>query len=417
MTGNMEVRTGTVSQINAYVKKILDHNIILSNVNVKGEISNYKRHFSGHIYLTLKDEGGVLKAVMFRGNAAKLAFEPKDGMKVIARGRVTVYEAGGSYQLYIEEMSPDGIGSLYEQYERLKKQLEQEGLFSSAHKKPIPKFPKRVGVITASTGAAVRDIINVITRRYPMAEIVLYPAQVQGTGAAQSVVSGINYFNTKKNVDTIIAGRGGGSIEDLWAFNEEIVARAIYNSDIPIISAVGHETDFTIADFVADLRAPTPSAAAEIAVPSSTELYQRLNVINSRLIQAVSTGIKHRRLRIERCRLKTPKQRIEENALRLDAVTKRLENSYTRLLTEKSRRLERLSAAVNSGFKLKLSHEQRRFSACVAKLDALSPLAVLTRGYAIPLKDNSVVKSVKQMESGDNLELKLHDGVIDCVVK
>lgn len=416
MTGNMEVRTGTVSQINAYIKKILDHNIILNNVNVKGEISNFKRHFSGHIYLTLKDEGGVLKAVMFRGSASKLTFEPTDGMKVIARGRVTVYEAGGSYQLYIEEMRPDGIGSLYEQYEKLKRQLEREGLFDSSYKKPIPKFPKRVGVITAATGAAVRDIINVITRRYPMAEIVLYPAQVQGTGSAQSVVNGIEYFNAKKNVDTIIAGRGGGSIEDLWAFNEEIVARAIFASEIPIISAVGHETDFTIADFVADLRAPTPSAAAEIAVPSSAELHQRLNEINSRLIGAIGNGIRHRRLQLARCRLKTPKQRIEENALRLDAVTKRLESSYTRLLTEKSRRLERLSSAADSGFKLKLSHEQRRFASCVAKLDALSPLAVLTRGYAIPLKDNSVVKSVKQVSTGDRLEIKMHDGAVECEV-
>ena len=242
----MEPKIATVSQINGYVKKILDNNIILNNVWIKGEISNFKHHYSGHLYITLKDEGGVLKAVMFRGSAQSLNFEPSDGMKVLARGRISVYEAGGSYQLYIEEMIPDGVGELYIAYEQLKKQLEEEGLFCPEYKKPIPKFPKRVGVVTASTGAAVRDIINVITRRYPMAEIVIYPAQVQGVGAAESVVKAIEYFNATNEVDTLIVGRGGGSIEDLWAFNEEITARAIFNSKIPIISAVGHETDFTI---------------------------------------------------------------------------------------------------------------------------------------------------------------------------
>ena len=397
------------------MKKILDHNIILNNVNVKGEISNFKRHFSGHIYLTLKDEGGVLRAVMFKGNALRLAFEPKDGMKVIARGRVSVYEAGGSYQLYIEEMRPDGIGSLFEQYERLKKQLEAEGLFDRAHKKPIPKFPKRVGVITAPTGAAVRDIINVITRRYPLAEIILYPAQVQGTGAAQSVVSGLRYFNAVNGADVIIAGRGGGSIEDLWAFNEEIVAREIFASRIPVISAVGHETDFTIADFVADLRAPTPSAAAEIAVPSAQEISRLLGNYEHRLTQAMYGEIRHRRLKLDRLKLKTPKQRIEEDMLRLDSVTKRLESSYTRILTAKSRQLERLDAAVSHSFKMKLSGEQMRFSACVAKLDALSPLAVLTRGYSIPMQKGAVVKSAKELH-GD-FDLKMTDGTVSCTVK
>lgn len=414
---NMEIITASVSKVNDYIKRVLDNNKYLKDINVKGEISNFKRHYSGHIYLTLKDEGGVMKAVMFRNSAAKLAFEPHDGMKVIARGHVSVYEAGGSYQLYIEEMSPDGIGSLYEQYERLKKQLEQEGLFDKKYKKSIPHFPKRVGVITASTGAAVRDIINVITRRYPMAEIVLYPAQVQGTGSAQSVVNGIKYFNSKMNVDTIIAGRGGGSIEDLWAFNEEIVARSIFESQIPIISAVGHETDFTIADFVADLRAPTPSAAAEIAVPSAIELSQHISMTKSRLIQAINNNIKHRRLQVARCKLKTPKQRIEENALRLDAAAKRLENGYTRLLNDKNQCLERLSTAVTNGYKMKVMQQQKRFAFCVSKLDALSPLSVLTRGYAIPMKEDTVVKSAGQLNSGDDIKLKMHDGIVDCVVK
>ena len=312
----MEPKIATVSQINGYVKKILDHNIILNNVWIKGEISNFKHQYSGHLYITLKDEGGVLKAVMFRGSAQSLNFEPSDGMKVLARGRISVYEAGGSYQLYIEEMIPDGVGELYIAYEQLKKQLEEEGLFRPEHKKPIPKFPKRVGVVTASTGAAVRDIINVITRRYPMAEIVIYPAQVQGVGAAESVVKAIEYFNATNEVDTLIVGRGGGSIEDLWAFNEEITARAIFNSNIPIISAVGHETDFTIADFVADLRAPTPSAAAEIAVPSMIELRNRINTDKNRISQNIVKRIESCKLLLKRFKMRTPKDRIDDYYLK-----------------------------------------------------------------------------------------------------
>lgn len=292
----MEPRIATVSQINGYVKKILDNNIILNNVWVKGEISNFKHHYSGHLYITLKDEGGVLKSVMFRTSAQSLSFEPSDGMKVLARGRISVYEAGGSYQLYIEEMIPDGVGELYIAYEQLKKRLDEEGLFDNRYKKSIPPFPKTVGVVTASTGAAVRDIINVITRRCPMTEIIIYPAQVQGSGASKSIVKAIEYFNALDCVDTLIVGRGGGSIEDLWAFNEEETARAIFNSHIPIISAVGHETDFTIADFVADMRAPTPSAAAEIAVPSMIELANRILTNKERISQSMIKRIENNKL-------------------------------------------------------------------------------------------------------------------------
>ena len=371
----MEVRTGTVSQINAYVKKILDNNKILNNVNVKGEISNFKRHSSGHIYLTLKDQGGVLKAVMFRMAASRLTFNPADGMKVIANGRVTVYEAGGAYQLYIEDMIPDGIGSLYEAYERLKKRLEFEGLFSMEYKKAIPRFPRAIGVITAPTGAAVRDIINVITRRYPLAEIILYPAQVQGAGAAQSVVNGIKYFNSSNTVDIIIA------------------------------------------DIVADLRAPTPSAAAEIAVPSASELKIRINTDYSRLTNAVLGVIKRKRLKLSGNRLKTPKQRIEENMLRLDSVSKRMERDFENILKEKKLNAERLDIRAKNSFRLRLSKEQKRFGSCVAKLDALSPLSVLSRGYAIPLGQDGVIKSVKKMKSGMDFRLKMADGEKDCVVK
>ncbi len=392
----MEPRIGTVSQINNYVKKILDNNKILNNVWVKGEISNFKHHYSGHIYLTLKDEGGVLKGVMFRSAAQGLTFTPSDGMKVMARGRVSVYEAGGAYQLYIEEMIPDGVGELYVAYEKLKKQLAEEGLFDESRKKPIPKFPSAVGVVTAATGAAVRDIINVITRRCPMTRIIVYPAQVQGAGAAQSVVRAIEYFNKENNVDTIIAGRGGGSIEDLWAFNEEITARAIFASKIPVISAVGHETDFTIADFVADLRAPTPSAAAEVAVPSSAEISNMLQNQKARLSEAVLKQTERHRLRLAAIKLKSPSERIQENSQRLDHITKRMEQ----------------------GFKLKIESKKRVLGNVTAKIDAMSPLKVLSRGYAIPVEnDGTVIRSAAQMESGREFTLKMTDGSRECIVK
>lgn len=392
----MEAKVATVSQINNYVKKILDHNIILNNVWIKGEISNFKHHYSGHLYITLKDEGAVLKAVMFRGSAQSLAFEPNDGMKVLARGRISVYEAGGSYQLYIEEMIPDGVGELYIAYEQLKKQLESEGLFSPEHKKPIPPFPDRVGVVTASTGAAVRDIINVITRRYPMAEIVLYPAQVQGTGAAESVVKAIEYFNATDGADTLIVGRGGGSIEDLWAFNEEITARAIYASKIPVISAVGHETDFTIADFVADLRAPTPSAAAEIAVPSAIELHNRIDTDKNRISRNMAGRIEGNRLLLERFKMRTPKDRIDDANLRIDSLIK----------------------SMDSSLKMKTMHLKRELSSAAAKLDALSPLQTLARGYSIPTtEDGTVIRSAKEMKVGTEFTLRMKDGSADCIVK
>lgn len=392
----MEAKVATVSQINNYVKKILDHNIILNNVWIKGEISNFKHHYSGHLYITLKDEGAVLKAVMFRGSAQSLAFEPNDGMKVLARGRISVYEAGGSYQLYIEEMIPDGVGELYIAYEQLKKQLESEGLFSPEHKKPIPPFPDRVGVVTASTGAAVRDIINVITRRYPMAEIVLYPAQVQGSGAAESVVKAIEYFNATDGADTLIVGRGGGSIEDLWAFNEEITARALYASKIPVISAVGHETDFTIADFVADLRAPTPSAAAEIAVPSAIELRNRIDTDKNRISRNIVGCIEGNRLLLERFKMRTPKNRIDDANLRIDSLIK----------------------SMDSSLKMKTMHLKRELSSAAAKLDALSPLQTLARGYSIPTtEDGTVIRSAKEMKGGTEFTLRMKDGSADCIVK
>ena len=392
----MEPRTATVSQINGYIKKILDANQILNNVWVKGELSNFKPHYSGHIYTTLKDEGGVLKAVMFRNAAAKLTFSPTEGMKVLARGRVGVYEPSGAYQLYIEEMIPDGVGELYIAYEQLKARLDEEGLFNPIYKKPIPQYPKKIGVSTATTGAAVRDIINVITRRYPLAEIIIYPTQVQGVGAAQSIVNAIEYFNSSEQVDTLIVGRGGGSIEDLWAYNEEIVARAIFASEIPIISAVGHETDFTIADFVADLRAPTPSAAAEIAVPSVLELGAAVENSKNRCVNAILKRCENLRLRLDSLRLKTPSEIIEENYQRVDTLVKHMENRIM----------------------LNISEGKRMLASSAAKLDALSPLQTLSRGFSVAItNDGTVVRSSKDLHSGDDFTLKLTDGDVDCFVK
>lgn len=392
----MEPLIATVTQLNAYMKRVVEGQTALNDIWIKGEISNFKRHYSGHIYITLKDDGGVLKAVMFKSAAAGLTFSPEDGMKVLARGRIGVYEQSGTYQLYINEMSPDGVGELYVAYEQLKKRLAEEGLFDESKKKPIPQYPERIGVVTATTGAAVRDIINVITRRYPYCEIIIYPSLVQGAGAKENIVEAIEYFNKNKLCDTLIVGRGGGSIEDLWAFNEECVARAIYASDIPVISAVGHETDFTIADFVADLRAPTPSAAAEIAVPSQLELVSRISMLAGRLKSAEVNFIKNKRLRVEKLQLRTPQQRIDDSRQKLDGLLKQAEQS----------------------FKLKLSEKTKIMSQLAAKLDALSPLAVLGRGYSIAENaDGNVIRSVRDMSEGMDFELRLADGECKCTVK
>ncbi len=392
----MEIKTGTVSQINGYIKRILDSNQYLNTIRVKGEISNFKRHYSGHIYITLKDENSVLKAVMFRGTASKLNFEPKDGMKVIAQGRITAYEQGGQYQLYIEDMVPDGIGDLYVKFEQMKARLSKEGLFDERFKKPIPRFPEKIGVVTASTGAAVRDIINVISRRFPYAEIILYPSLVQGAQAAENIAEAIKYFNLHCRVDTLIVGRGGGSIEDLWAFNEEEVARAIFDSDIPIISAVGHETDFTIADFVADMRAPTPSAAAEISVPSQTELEAYISGCRGLLIKSMLEGLQSRRLLIESRQLKNPTDKINDMRLRIDREVKSLEHLASRAI----------------------SSRQKGFAGLCASLQALSPLAVMARGYAIAeSKDGVAVKSTSQLPSGEKFTLILSDGTVACAAE
>ena len=369
--------------------------MILNDIWIKGEISNFKLHYSGHMYITLKDEGGVLKAVMFKSAASKLAFVPEDGMMVLARGRIAVYEQGGSYQLYINEMTPDGVGDLYVAFEQMKKNLEKEGLFDAQHKKPIPQFPECVGVVTAATGAAVRDIINVITRRYPYAKILLYPALVQGSGASESVSNGIELFNKLKCADVLIVGRGGGSIEDLWAFNEERTARAIFASEIPIISAVGHETDFTIADFVADLRAPTPSAAAELAVPSQTELLTQIATGRVRMNNYMTRLIENLRLRVSRLETRNPSERIDILRQKIDDCIKDAENCIDKAFLSK----------------------KKQFSELTAKLDALSPLKVMARGFSLATDDDGhIIRSAEELSKGDSFTLRLSDGSAKCTV-
>ena len=384
----------SVSQLNSYVKGVLDRDENLAHIFVTGEISNYKPHYSGHLYMTIKDETASVKAVMFAGNAAKLRFKPENGMKILAFGTVSLFPRDGSFQLYINDMQPDGVGALNIAFEQLKKKLDAEGLFRQEYKKALPKFPDRIGVVTSATGAAVQDIFNVLKRRFPVAKVVLRPCQVQGDGAAEDIAKAIYEFNKLKASDVLIVGRGGGSIEDLWAFNEEIVARAVFASEIPVISAVGHETDYTICDFVADLRAPTPSAAAECAVPDIFELKGNLVSLKQHMF-----SLTRNRVNIERSKISS----IEKTLALRDPVTnineQRKELVY---LTEK------LSILTNSF----LDTNKSKISALAGKLDALSPLSVISRGYAIVEKDNKPVTKVKDLKKDDVISIKLSDGQV-----
>ena len=390
----------SVGQLNRYVRMILERDEKLAQIYISGEISNFTHHYqSGHMYMSLKDETAVVKAVMFRGHASKLVFKPENGMKVIVRARVSLYEAGGTFQIYIEEMQPDGVGALQIAFEQLKKKLEAEGLFDDRRKKPLPPYPTRIGVITSPTGAAVRDIFNVLGRRFPLARVVFCPVLVQGEGAAASVADAIERFNALGAADVLIVGRGGGSIEDLWAFNEEEVARAVAASAIPIISAFGHETDFTICDFVADLRAPTPSAAAELAVPDAHRLMAAVDTARGRLLTGCRARIDAfardlQLIKNKRC-LSAPQYYIEEQAMRLDMLTRRF----------------------SSAAKQSLGTADRRLAATASKLDALSPLKVLGRGYAIGYAaDGQVLDSISRTKAGDAVSLRLTDGQVNCQV-
>ena len=391
----------SVSQLNRYIKMNFDADENLANIFISGEISNFTNHYrTGHLYFTLKDDSAAVRAVMFNSSAKRLKFMPEDGMKVIARGRVSVYEASGQYQLYVDDMQPDGVGALNLAYEQLKEKLQKEGFFSELHKKPLPPYPEKVGVITSPTGAAVRDIINVLGRRFPYAEIVFCPVLVQGDGAHLQLIDAVNLFNSERAADVIIIGRGGGSIEDLWEFNDEGLARAVYNSEIPVISAVGHETDFTICDFVADMRAPTPSAAAELAVPDANELQYALSALKNRMFLNVSSGIADRRSRLEyltsKGALKSPDEMLSNRSQRLDTAFSKMLSSYENRIGGK--KVEFISAAT-----------------ALSKLD---PMSVLMRGFAfVSDKSGKNVYTSQALAKGDKINVRFHDGSAVCEVK
>ncbi|MCI6771290.1 MAG: exodeoxyribonuclease VII large subunit [Oscillospiraceae bacterium] len=390
----------SVTQINTYVKSLIDYDDKLKNIYISGEISNFTNHYrSGHFYFTLKDENCSIKAVMFRSAASRVRFEIENGMRVIIRGSVSVYERDGVYQLYVDDIAPDGEGALNLAFEQLKKKLSQVGMFDESHKKPIPKFPEHVGVITSETGAALHDIISVLTRRYPLAQIVFEPVQVQGDAAAGQISQAIKKLDDEKSCDVIIIGRGGGSIEDLWAFNEEIVANAVYYCNTPIISAVGHETDYTISDFVADLRAPTPSAAAELAVPDYREVLYSLDKTLDVLNDSINKIIADKLMRL----------------MALDKTINALSPIKTLQLYSKQSQLfsQRLSHAVNMIFE-KYNNEISRQA---LKLESYSPLNILSKGYSIACdKDGNTLESVRQVQPQDRIKLRVSDGLIECSV-
>ena len=388
----MEYNPISVTDLNKYIKNKVDNDEYLNNVLVKGEISNFKHHYTGHMYFTLKDENSLIKCIMFKTYTANLKFVPKDGMKVMILGTVSVFERDGVYQIYCKAMQEDGMGSLYTAYEELKNKLEKQGLFDIKYKKPIPKMPKCIGVLTSNTGSVIRDIINVSTRRNPNCYIKLLPVPVQGKGAGEKIAEAIKLMNEYKLADVIILARGGGSLEDLWPFNEEVVAHAIFESELPVISAVGHETDFTIADFVADLRAPTPSAAAELAVPNISDILMELEKYNNRYRNSLKKKTEFMRLRYEKCMasrvFKEPMQKINERYILIDMKVKQIQNS------------------VNN----KVKDNKTKMVELITKLDTLSPLKTLARGYSLVQMDGKVINSASQLHIDDELILKFHDG-------
>ncbi|MDN3449909.1 exodeoxyribonuclease VII large subunit [Planococcus sp. APC 3906] len=432
----------SVKALTKYIKKKFDVDPHLRDVYVKGELSNVKIHTSGHIYFTLKDDASRLPAVMFSANAKAVKFKPESGMTVLIRGDVNVYEASGQYQLYAQSMQSDGIGDYYLAFEQLKEKLAKEGLFNAAHKKAFPRFPKRIAVVTAPTGAAVRDICITLNRRYPLAHVVIYPTLVQGAQATQSIVQSIQAAN-QKDYDVLIVGRGGGSIEDLWSFNEEAVARAIYQSRIPIISAIGHETDTTIADFVSDLRAPTPTAAAELAVPSKAELLDRLLNYRSGMYRTTANAIAREKASLERLTTSFPLaypdrlyrpfiERVErateslrrETFQQFNYARERYKNLDKQLATrtpesrirQSALELDALKKRIDQLAALAVRDNTQQLTSAMRTLDALSPLKIMDRGYSITYKDDKVIKSVEQVEAGDRLSISMKDGVLKTTV-
>ncbi|MDF9840479.1 MULTISPECIES: exodeoxyribonuclease VII large subunit [unclassified Paenibacillus] len=435
----------SIKDLNKYIRMKLDSDVLLSDVWVRGEISNFTHHGSGHMYFTLKDESSRIKSIMFASHNQRLPFVPKEGTKVIARGNVTVYERDGQYQFYATHMQPDGIGSLYMAYEQLKRKLEQEGLFAADRKRPLPRFPRVVGVVTSPTGAAVRDIIITLQRRFPQVAVVLYPVLVQGKGAAPSIVKAIQNLNAMGEADVLIVGRGGGSLEELWAFNEEAVARAIAGSGIPVISAVGHETDFTIADFAADLRAATPTAAAELAVPHAAELGSQLRTAEQRLRQGLLRRSQRGGERLASLQrslaLVGPRRQLAQHAQRLDmlraalsraaetrhrrsqerqaVVRARLQRFHPQASVNAARqRTESITRTLAGAMQARLRDKRARYVSELRSLDALSPLKVMSRGYSLVYdeKEEHLIKSLKEVELGDVVNIKLNDGQLSCQV-
>lgn len=416
----MDIKYVTISDLNRYIKAKFDMDTHLNHVYLKGEISNFKHHTRGHFYFTLKDENSRIAAVMFASSAKSVAFEPEDGMKVLVSGRIALYEATGSYQIYVDSMELDGIGNLYLEFERLKKELAKEGLFDREHKKAIPKFPKKIGIITAPTGAAIRDILSTIKRRYPICETILFPALVQGTGAKESIVKQLNKAQ-EYDLDVIICGRGGGSIEDLWAFNEEIVARAIYNSKIPVISAVGHEIDFTIADYVADLRAPTPTGAAEMAVPNLVDLKSLIDQYKIRANEAVTNIIKKNRIKLESLQnsfvLKNPLSLYEIKEQKLDSYIDYLNQYMTNKLNHAKLMYEKV---INNKILISpqsmFDKKRHQYELLLKTVEVLNPMKLLSSGYSIVKSNGKVIKNSHDVNLEDVVDIELSEGKLKCSV-
>lgn len=410
----------TVTQLTRYIKYKIDNDDNLQEVFLKGEISNFKAHSRGHYYFTIKDEGSRINAIMFASSTKKLKFLPQDGMKVLVTGKISVFEANGAYQIYVNDMLEDGVGNLYIAYEQLKKKLEDEGLFRESLKKPIPKIPEKIGVVTAPTGAAIKDIISTIKRRWPLSEVYLFPSLVQGEDAKDDIVKQIKRADSF-GLDTLIVGRGGGSIEDLWAFNEEIVARAIFECNTPVISAVGHEVDFTIADFVADLRAPTPTGAAEMAVPQLNTVEKYLDQVNIRLINTMTNQMNnyHKRIQniLNRPLFKNPMVIYQTKEMLFDNILERLKHSTTSLVAVKEKKLIELkSSYLFKNPEKILDNKKNKYTNIISKLETLSPLLTLKRGYTITKKDNKVINSSKDIKKKDKIDIEFNDGTVSAEV-
>ncbi len=418
-TANVPVYT--VSEVNGYVKSLMDGDPLLTGLLVRGEISNYKCYPSGHHYFSLKDAQGALRCVMFRGEAARLRFRPANGMEVVAFGRISVFPRDGQYQLYCSELIQDGRGALDAAFERLRRRLEEEGLFDPGHKTPLPGYPKKIALVTSPAGAAVRDMLRVLGARWPLAEVLIAPVRVQGTEAAGEIAAAIHRLNNRADIDLIIAGRGGGSREDLWAFNEEVVARAIYLSNIPVISAVGHEPDVTIADYAADLRAATPSNAGELAVPDQGEERGRLAQLDRRLARALRSRLEGARRELERMKnspaMKQAKAPIQDRRMALDALRRRMALALRGEVEGGKRALSAQRGRLPLAMGARLAAQRGRLGRLAAGLDAMSPLKVLGRGYAIARKGENVVSSAAQAERGDRLDVLVSDGVLNCIVE